>query len=147
MHLLKPLELILPADDSVVREKAVASMRVVGKNISAAAINSEYMPLVKRMRKGDLFSMRISACFLYAQIYPRLAEPTKDYVLEKFKKLAKDDTPMVRRGAAQSVAILAESMNSERLRLYLAPLLKSLLTDDNDSVKIMAVYSALPLVS
>lgn len=34
VHLLKPLELILPADDSVVREKAVASMRVVGRNIS-----------------------------------------------------------------------------------------------------------------
>ena len=66
VHLLKPLELILPADDSVVREKAVASMRVVGRNISCAAIAGEYMPLVKRMRKGDLFSMRISACFLYA---------------------------------------------------------------------------------
>lgn len=68
-------------------------------------------------------------------------------MLEKFKKLAKDDTPMVRRGAAQSVSILAEGMDPTRLRLYLAPLLKSLLTDDNDSVKIMAVYSALPLVA
>jgi serine/threonine-protein phosphatase 2A regulatory subunit A len=83
--LLKPLELILPADDSVVREKAVASMRVVGKNISPIAIQSEYMPLVKRMRKGDLFSMRISACFLYAQIYPRLEGPaTREYVRAKF---------------------------------------------------------------
>jgi len=67
-------------------------------------------------------------------------------VLEKFKKLAKDDTPMVRRGAAQSVSILCESMDPQHLRLFLAPLLKSLLTDDNDSVKIMAVYSALPLI-
>jgi len=75
--LLKPLELIMPADDSVVREKAIGSMRVVGRNISSAAINSEYMPLVKRMRKGDLFSMRISACFLYAQIYPRLGQETR----------------------------------------------------------------------
>ena len=30
VHLLKPLELILPADDSVVREKAVASLKIVG---------------------------------------------------------------------------------------------------------------------
>ncbi len=64
--LLKPLELILPADDSVVREKAVQAMRQVGKHLSAQAIYQEYMPLVKRLRKGDLFSMRISACFLYA---------------------------------------------------------------------------------
>ena len=54
---------------------------------------------------------------------------------------------MVRRGAAQSVAILEEGMDKEQVRGFLAPLLKSLLTDDNDSVKIMAVYSALPLVA
>jgi serine/threonine-protein phosphatase 2A regulatory subunit A len=64
--LLKPLELILPADDSVVREKAVASLSKVGRMLSQEAVFDDYMPLVKRMRKGDLFSMRISACFLYA---------------------------------------------------------------------------------
>jgi serine/threonine-protein phosphatase 2A regulatory subunit A len=66
VHLLKPLELILPADDSVVREKAVESLRTVGKKISQQAVFDDYMPMVKRMRKGDLFSMRISASFLYA---------------------------------------------------------------------------------
>jgi serine/threonine-protein phosphatase 2A regulatory subunit A len=100
MHLLKPLELILPADDSIVREKAVASMKIVAKKITQAAVYEEYMPLVKRMRKGDLFSMRISACFLYAQIYGRLDDQRKEYMRAKFIKLAKDDTPMVRRGAA-----------------------------------------------
>lgn len=100
MHLLKPLELILPADDSIVREKAVASMKIVSKKITQAAVYEEFMPLVKRMRKGDLFSMRISACFLYAQIYGRLDDQRKEYMRAKFIKLAKDDTPMVRRGAA-----------------------------------------------
>ena len=66
VHLLKPLELILPSDDSVVREKAVASLKVVGQKISQKAVFDDYMPMVKRMRKGDLFSMRISACYLYA---------------------------------------------------------------------------------
>jgi hypothetical protein len=44
--------------------------------------------------------MRISATFLYAFIYGRLNTDTKQQVLKKFQKLAKDDTPMVRRGAA-----------------------------------------------
>ena len=100
MYLLKPLELILPADDSIFREKAVASRKIVSKKITQAAVYEEYMPLVKRMRKGDLFSMRISACFLYAQIYGRLDDQRKEYMRAKFIKLAKDDTPMVRRGAA-----------------------------------------------
>jgi serine/threonine-protein phosphatase 2A regulatory subunit A len=56
--------------------------------------------MVKRMRKGDLFSMRISACFLYAQIYERLDSERRAYARTKFLKLSKDDTPMVRRGAA-----------------------------------------------
>ena len=72
VHLIKPLEQILPADDSVVREKAVESLKIVGTKISQDAVYNEFMPMVKRMRKGDLFSMRIAACFLYAQIYGRL---------------------------------------------------------------------------
>jgi len=34
VHLLRPLEQILPADDSVVREKAVESLKIVGRKIS-----------------------------------------------------------------------------------------------------------------
>lgn len=82
------------------REKAVASLKIVGEKISEQTIYSDYMPLVKKMRKGDLFSMRISACFLYAFIYKRLDNERKAYTRAKFEKLAKDDTPMVRRGAA-----------------------------------------------
>ena len=66
VHLLKPLEQILPSDDSVVREKAVESLKSIGKKISQQAVYDDFLPMVKRMRKGDLFSMRISACFLYA---------------------------------------------------------------------------------
>ena len=53
---------------------------------------------------------------------------------------------MVRRGAASSLSILSEFIEEELSREYTVPLLKSLLQDDNDSVKIMAVYSALPIV-
>lgn len=127
VHLLRPLEQILPADDSVVREKAVESLKIVGRKISQQAVFDDYMPMVKRMRKGDLFSMRISACFLYAQIYGRLDVSRKEYTRTKFQKLAKDDTPMVRRGAAQSLSILAESIEKDHAKTYVVPLLRSLL--------------------
>jgi serine/threonine-protein phosphatase 2A regulatory subunit A len=136
----------LPSDDSVVREKAVESLKSIGLKLSPSAVYSDYLPMVKRMRKGDLFSMRISACFLYAQIYERLDSERRAYARTKFLKLSKDDTPMVRRGAAQSLSILAEFIEEELSKDYTVPLLKALLQDDNDSVKIMAVYSALPIV-
>ena len=51
--------------------------------------------------------MRISACFLYADLYKHLNDEYKLKVRKKLTKLAKDDTPMVRRGAAQSITLIA----------------------------------------
>lgn len=145
-YLIKPLELILSSDDSVVREKAVASLKIVSEKISQKTVLQEFLPLIKKMRKGDLFSMRISACFLYSYIYPRLEADKKEYTRAKFLKLSKDDTPMVRRGAAQSLSILSENLESVYAKDYLLPILKALLVDDNDAVKIQAVYSSVTVV-
>lgn len=70
--MIKPLELILASDDSVVREKAVESLKIVCDSVSKDMLLKEFMPLIKRMKKGDIFSMRISATYLYAHIYKRL---------------------------------------------------------------------------
>ena len=53
--------------------------------------------------------MRIAACQLYSQIYGRLSEERKEHVRTKFTKLVKDDTPMVRWGAAQSMAQICKT--------------------------------------
>jgi serine/threonine-protein phosphatase 2A regulatory subunit A len=52
---------------------------------------------------------------------------------------------MVRRGAAQSISILANHLEKEHAKEYMLPLLKQLLLDENDSVKIHAVYSSVPV--
>jgi len=45
--------------------------------------------------------MRISACHLYADIYQSVKDDEmRAMIRKKFTKLSKDDTPMVRRGAA-----------------------------------------------
>ena len=142
MHLLRPLELIVCSDDSVVREKAIESLNKVAALISDSAVHNEYMELVKRQKKGDLFSMRISACQLYANIYRRLNEEKRAVVRKKFNKLSADDTPMVRRSAAKSLALLSKEMSREHMEQFLLPILKSLLQDKNDSVRINAVESS-----
>ena len=58
---------------------------------------------------------------------------------EKFAKLIRDDTPMVRWGAAQAMAVMCHSLEQEIMGEYLLPLLKQLLQDKNDSVKVHAV--------
>lgn len=72
VSLLNPLETIVSSDDAMVREKAIEALRKVSAVLSSTAIKLSYLPLVKRLKKGDMFSMRIAASQLYADIYPRL---------------------------------------------------------------------------
>lgn len=64
-------------------------------------------------------------------------------VRKKFTKLSKDDTPMVRRGAAQSIPIITKDLERQHAVEFLLPIIKSLLEDQNDSVKIHAVSSSI----
>ena len=68
--LLDPLEIMIGNDDSVVRDKAIESMKRVGRLLDPVThLEQKYLPMLKRQRKGDLFAMRIAACHLYADIY------------------------------------------------------------------------------
>ena len=89
-----------------------------------------------------MFPMRISACFLYADLYKYVNDDQKLKIRKKLTKLAKDDTPMVRRGAAQSISLIANDLTNEHAREFLLPMVRGLLEDANDSVKINAVQAS-----
>lgn len=139
---MEPLEIVVGNDDQAVREKAVVSMQRTASLLSPNAIQEFYLPLLKRQRKGDIFPMRISACFLYADLYRLVNDEFKLKVRKKLTKLAKDDTPMVRRGAAQCISSIAGHLEIAHAREFLLPMVKGLLEDSNDSVKINAVQSS-----
>ena len=69
--------MIVASDDSVVREKAVEALMKVTNFLDRQTINTKYMELCKRMKKGDVFSMRIAASALYANVYPKLDDDNK----------------------------------------------------------------------
>ena len=62
-------------DDQAVQDKAIKSMQRVGRLLDHESIEDTYLPMIERQKEGDLFSMRISACHLYANIYEKL-DPT-----------------------------------------------------------------------
>lgn len=64
--------MIVGSDDSVVRDKAIESLKRVTEFLDPTTINTKYIALCKRLRKGDIFSMRIAASALYANVYPKL---------------------------------------------------------------------------
>ena len=134
------------SDDSLVREKATQALHKVSAVLPEPTVKTVYLQLCKRLKKGDVFSMRIASCALYANINVRLAQEERASVHKKFKKLCADDTPMVRWGAAQAIAVLSENMTSVQICEIILPLLKDLLNDKNDSVKVHAVGSSVNVV-
>lgn len=86
--------------------------------------------------------MRIAACHLFADIYGKLNPEKREIARKKYSKLAKDDTPMVRWGLAQSIQVIANHIEPSMVSEFLLPILKLLMADKNDSVKVHAVESA-----
>ena len=105
----------MSSDDSVVREKAITALKKISQKLSTQDTNGAYLDLVRRLKKGDIFSMRIAASQLYADIYNRIEESKKASVQKKFGKLVKDDTPMVRWGAAQAMSTLCHNLEKSEL--------------------------------
>lgn len=83
--------------------------------------------------------MRIAACHLFADIYSKLNVEKREIARKKYAKLARDDTPMVRWGLAQSIQVIAKQMEPDLVYEYLLPILKLLMIDKNDSVKVHAM--------
>ena len=57
--------------------------------------------MVIRLSEKEWFTARISAAALIASAYPKFTVGQQSQLLTNFAKLCKDDTPMVRRVAAQ----------------------------------------------
>lgn len=64
--LLPPLESLATIEETVVRDKAVESLRSVALQHNPADLETYFVPLVIRLAAGDWFTSRTSACGLFA---------------------------------------------------------------------------------
>jgi len=71
------LEGLATVEETVVREKAVESLRTIAAIHSASDLESHFIPLVKRLASGDWFTSRTSSCGLFSVCYPRATAATK----------------------------------------------------------------------
>ncbi|KFO04381.1 Serine/threonine-protein phosphatase 2A 65 kDa regulatory subunit A alpha isoform, partial [Balearica regulorum gibbericeps] len=72
-----PLESLATVEETVVRDKAVESLRVVSHEHAPPDLEGHFVPLVKRLAGGDWFTSRTSACGLFSVCYPRVSSPVK----------------------------------------------------------------------
>ncbi|XP_019624261.1 PREDICTED: serine/threonine-protein phosphatase 2A 65 kDa regulatory subunit A alpha isoform-like isoform X3 [Branchiostoma belcheri] len=148
--LLPPLESLATVEETVVRDKAVESLRKIAADHSTADLEAHFVPLVKRLASGDWFTSRTSACGLFSVPYPRVSSQVKAELRTHFRNLCGDDTPMVRRAAAGKMGEFAKVLELEYLKSDLIPLWTNLASDEqvqNDSVRLLAVEACVSIAS
>ncbi|KAK3107367.1 hypothetical protein FSP39_012898 [Pinctada imbricata] len=145
--LLQPLESLATVEETVVRDKAVESLRNIAKEHSPSDLESHFVPLVKRLSGGDWFTSRTSACGLFAICYPRVSAGVKTELRQQFRNLCGDDTPMVRRAAAGKLGDFSQAVELEYLKSDLIPLFTALAQDEQDSVRLLAVEACVSIAS
>ena len=72
-----PLEGLAQVEETVVRDKAVDSLRTVAKSIPTANVEAHFVPLIQRLSSGEWFTSRTSACGLFVAAYPTVNPNTK----------------------------------------------------------------------
>lgn len=133
--LLPPLERLLAVEETVVRDAAVRCMNHIVPYVKGN--NSALVSLATRLVGADWFTAKVSA----ANILPVIVAQTKDQDLRfLFKELCNDETPMVRRAAAQNLGKFMLHLKMDKVQ-DMVPLLQQLSTDTQDSVRLLAVQS------
>ncbi|TGZ72642.1 hypothetical protein CRM22_001970 [Opisthorchis felineus] len=141
--LLPPLEGLASVEETVVREKAIETLRALAPSFSPKDLGAHFLPLVKRLATGEWFTSRTSACGLFSVIYRHSPNAVRTDLRQTFRQLCNDDTPMVRRAAASRLGEFARCLEPDALRADLLPLLPQLAQqDDQDSVRLLGVNAS-----
>ena len=67
-------------EETVVRDKAVESLRNIALQHSPADLEEHFVRVVERLASGDWFTSRTSACGLFSVCYPRVNPTIKSIV-------------------------------------------------------------------
>ncbi|KAI2656221.1 hypothetical protein H4Q32_013083 [Labeo rohita] len=137
--LLPPLESLATVEETVVRDKAVESLRKISQEHSPVDLEVHFVPLVKRLASGDWFTSRTSACGLFSVCYPRVSSTVKAEIRQHFRTLCSDDTPMVRRAAASKLGEFAKVLELDYVKSDIIPLFTALASDEQEDLEALVM--------
>ncbi|XP_072125759.1 serine/threonine-protein phosphatase 2A 65 kDa regulatory subunit A beta isoform-like [Mobula birostris] len=143
--LLPPFENLATVEKSVVRDKAIDSLRAISHEHSPADLEVHFVPLVKCLTCGDWFTSRTSACSLFSVCYPRVSSSVKAELCQLFHSLCSDDTPVVRQAAASKLGEFAKVLELEFLKSDIIPLFTFLASDEQYSVRLLTVEACVSI--
>jgi serine/threonine-protein phosphatase 2A regulatory subunit A len=152
-HLLVPIiEALCSIEETAIRTAASLSTKKILAQLNPAnhRIQSQaYLELLRRLSNeetGDIFYPRASASQILPDVYRLLNDQDRSSVGEIYSRLIVDEIALVRRVAASSFPTLIAFVNQEVLSGYMLEALKSLLTDEHPSVKVIGIDAVIPYI-
>jgi len=146
-HTLIPLlESLAEKEETIVRQKAVESLVLIGKSMPAQNIQNEFKELMKRLSSGDFFPSRISSTGLFATLYPSTPAAMRPALRKQYEALAKDEMPMVRSAAFQHMPKFVAVLEKDVIISEIAPLFNELSNDMQESVREIAMENMVEIV-
>lgn len=91
------------------------------------------------LSKADWFTSKVSATGLYCTPYRKASPALQQNLRQNFGALVHDETPMVRRQAANNLAKFVKEMQTPVIIDEMIPLFQYLASDDQDSVRLLTV--------
>ena len=119
--------------------QAVESLNQICKELSQAQVEEHFIPLTVRLSKADWFTSKISGTGLYDVPYTKASPPSQEVLRQQYGQLVHDDTPMVRRQAANNMPKFIKTMPPTIVIEEMIPHFQYLAKDDQDSVRLLAV--------
>ncbi|KAK5098654.1 protein phosphatase 2A structural subunit [Exophiala xenobiotica] len=137
--LLRPLENLAAIEEPLVRDKAVESLNKICAELSNQQVEEHFIPLTLGLSKADWFTSKISATGLYTAPYKKASPASQQVLRQQFGHLVHDETPMVRRQAANNLAKFVKEVPIQIVIDEMIPLFQHLASDDQDSVRLLTV--------
>jgi len=144
--LMAPLEHLAAQEETVIRDQAIASLCTIVERKPALA--PEYLvPILHRLAtKNDFFTARVSACALLPTTYKYAEEEQKAGLRRVYTTLCADDTPMVRRAAANKLRDVMTVCSKQDILADLVGVYKTLSQEDTqDTIRVACVHTTIVL--
>ena len=143
---IRSLEILSGNDDEIVRQTSINNLSKLIELLDEQIITNEIFPLMKRLIENDL-KTKMSCCYLFPIVYPKLEnQDIKKELLQVYCEISKDESPSVRRAAADNIQYFCKVQDNEVINL-LFKLYTDFIKDSVDIVKIYTIASTPNLLS
>ena len=143
---IRSLEILSGNDDEIVRQTSINNLSKLIELLDEQIITNEIFPLMKRLIENDL-KTKMSCCYLFPIVYPKLEnQDIKKELLQVYCEISKDESPSVRRAAADNIRYFCKVQDNEVINL-LFKLYSDFIKDSVDIVKIYTIESTPSLLN